>query len=97
MNSERRKELHEIIEDDIKNVALDYAKQFGIHAQRSDCSIEPIPPPPLVQEIGGGGSATRNPIVSWTVVIRQNGIRIGSVLVEYSGFGGCVNAMGFRG
>ena len=96
MSNEKPKQLDEITKEDILDEALAYAQQFGLNAERSNCTIEPIPPKPLEQEIGGGGSATRNPINSWTVIIRQKE-RTGVVTVEYNGFGGCVEAVGFRG
>lgn len=95
MDSEQPKQLNQITSNDIIDEALDYAKQFGLHAQRSDCYIEPIPPKPLEQEIGGGGTATRNPISSWTVIIRQKE-RKALVTVEYA-IGGGIDAVDFKG
>lgn len=96
--SNEHKHLNDITSDDIKDAAIELVEQYGLHAQRIECRIEPIPPKPLEQEVGLGvaRTATRNPITKWTVIIQQKN-RGGRVKVEYSGLGGYVEATQFEG
>jgi len=56
-----------ITEEDIKEAAIGFAKQFGWDVKASDCRVQPIRPRPIRE--GGTSGVINLPISKWRVYL----------------------------
>lgn len=81
------KKLEEITDEDIKEEALAYAKQFDVEASLESCVVIPARIKLTIQEIGDIAPLTALPISKWQVFITPSAMSKAQqrvkVIVEY--------------